>query len=67
MLNKIEHLNIYGCEFAKDAIGKAAIHYLETALNISVSASNDITGVNGDWKLKVGQQLNYKIQFQNIV
>ncbi|MBI1225087.1 MAG: DUF4347 domain-containing protein [Bacteroidetes bacterium] len=49
-----KHLNIYGCEFAKGEKGKEAVSYLEMALGISVAASDDITGKDGDWDLEVG-------------
>ncbi|WP_369048666.1 DUF4347 domain-containing protein, partial [Tenacibaculum sp. UWU-22] len=54
----ITHLNIYGCEFAKGERGKQAVLTLESALGISVSASDDITGVGGDWDLEVGKSVN---------
>ena len=34
--------------------GRAAVEYLETVLGISVAASDDITGIDGDWDLEVG-------------
>ncbi|WP_411812029.1 DUF4347 domain-containing protein [Chryseobacterium scophthalmum] len=52
--NQIKHLNIYGCEFAKGENGKSAVAYLKKNLNISVSASDDITGKGGDWVLEAG-------------
>ena len=51
-------LNIYGCEFAKGRKGKAAIAYLEAELDISIAASDDITGIDGDWELEVGHAVN---------
>ncbi len=54
LLNNHIHLNIYGCEFGKGKEGKAAIAYLENALGISIAASDDITGIDGDWELEVG-------------
>jgi len=54
MLKQIEHLNIYGCEFAKGEKGKAAVQFLETELSITIAASDDITGIDGDWELEVG-------------
>ena len=59
--NKIEdkkELYIYGCNFAKGEIGLQAVAYLEKKLNISVSASNNITGIDGDWTLEVGSGKN---------
>jgi len=52
--DNITHLNIYGCNFAKGETGKTAVSYLGTALNISIAASDDITGKDGDWDLEVG-------------
>jgi len=51
----IKNLNIYGCEFAKGFKGLQAVAYLESALGVSVSASTNITGKNGDWILEVGK------------
>ncbi|MBL4560473.1 MAG: DUF11 domain-containing protein, partial [Labilibaculum sp.] len=47
------NINIYGCEFAKGEKGKQAIIYLEKTLGIAIAASDDITGINGDWDLEV--------------
>ncbi|MFV0591297.1 MAG: DUF4347 domain-containing protein [Draconibacterium sp.] len=47
-------LNIYGCEFAKGEKGLAAVNDLEKTLGLSVAASNNITGIDGDWELEVG-------------
>ena len=55
--NEIEdkkELYIYGCNFAKGDKGRKAVAYLETKLNVSISASNNITGIDGDWTLEVG-------------
>ncbi len=49
------HLNIYGCSFAKGEKGIKAVKYLEDYLGITVAASNNITGINGDWKLEIGE------------
>jgi hypothetical protein len=57
---KIQHLNIYGCEFGKGETGKAAVAYLQKTLGISVSASDDITGRDGDWDLEVGTYVSIK-------
>jgi hypothetical protein len=54
LLTHKQHLNIYGCEFAKGAKGQAAVAYLEKELGITVAASNNITGRSGDWTLEVG-------------
>lgn len=48
------HLNIYGCNFGQGEKGQAAVRYLENALGVSVAASNDVTGIDGDWDLEVG-------------
>ncbi|MBD0830507.1 DUF4347 domain-containing protein, partial [Aestuariibaculum sediminum] len=57
----ITHINIYGCEFAKGQKGKEAVSYLETALGVSVSASNNITGKDGDWNLEVGKVFKIRL------
>ncbi len=54
---EIKHLNIYGCEFAKGEKGLTTVKYLENKLGISVSASTNITGKDGDWKLEVGHTM----------
>ncbi|MCB9261801.1 MAG: DUF4347 domain-containing protein [Flavobacteriales bacterium] len=53
-VKKSTHINIYGCEFGKGKVGREAVTYLEKTLGISVAASDDITGVDGDWDLEVG-------------
>lgn len=53
-----KELLIYGCEFAKGEKGKEAVRYLEKNLNIKVSASTDITGIDGNWTLEYGKSLN---------
>jgi hypothetical protein len=57
LLTHKQHLNIYGCEFAKGAKGQAAVAYLEKELGITVAASNNITGRSGDWTLEVGHPM----------
>lgn len=53
-LQKVSHLNIYGCHFAKGSKGRFALTYLKTVLGVSVGASDDATGWNGDWVLEAG-------------
>lgn len=53
-LSHKSHLNIYGCHFAQGKKGRVAVEYLEAALGISIAASDDITGISGDWELEVG-------------
>jgi hypothetical protein len=47
-------LHIYGCNFAQSEKGKKAIAYLENELGLTVAASTDITGRDGDWHLEIG-------------
>ncbi|MDQ6480569.1 DUF4347 domain-containing protein [Dyadobacter sp. LHD-138] len=54
-ITNYSHLNVYGCEFGKGEKGENAVRYLEDALGLSVSASADITGKDGDWKLEIGE------------
>ena len=54
LLDERKQINIYGCNFAKGEKGRAAVEYLEAALGISIAASDDITGIDGDWDLEVG-------------
>jgi hypothetical protein len=63
-LKNYNYINIYGCEFAKGEKGLNAVAYLENALGLSVAASDDITGRDGDWKLEVGNS-NYSIFIPN--
>lgn len=53
-----KHINIYGCEFGKGTKGLEAITYLERELGCTVAASNDLTGIDGNWNLEVGQPIN---------
>jgi hypothetical protein len=50
------HMNIYGCSFGKGRAGKNAIDYLQKALSVSISASDNITGEGGDWVLEIGDK-----------
>lgn len=50
-----KQLHIYGCNFARGKAGQKAVAYLESKLGIAVSASDDLTGKNGDWQLEVGK------------
>ena len=45
---KIQNLNIYGCEFAKGEEGINAVKYIESKLDVKVSASTNLTGKDGD-------------------
>ena len=69
----IKNLNIYGCEFAKGKIGEEAVSYLESTLSISVAASTNLSGNDGDWILEMGQPVaaitvsNYQGNLQNLV
>ncbi|WP_020559268.1 DUF4347 domain-containing protein [Thiofilum flexile] len=53
-LQGVTHINIYGCNFAKGTQGRAAVAYLEKELGVSIAASDDVTGHDGDWMLEVG-------------
>jgi len=59
-------LNIYGCEFAKGDLGMSAVLYLKKSLGVSIAASDDVTGVDGDWDLEVGHVVstNLNINYQ---
>ncbi|WP_335964282.1 DUF4347 domain-containing protein [Galbibacter sp. PAP.153] len=66
----IKYINIYGCEFAKGPKGREALKYLENKLNVSVAASINLTGKDGDWELEAGENpyvwsfLNYNYNLQ---
>ena len=47
-------LVIYGCEFGKGEKGKTALAYLEDNLKVTISASDNMTGKDGDWKFEIG-------------
>ena len=53
-LSNAQVLNVYGCNFARGKKGRDAINYLENALMISIAASTNITGKDGDWNLETG-------------
>ena len=55
--SNLEQLNILGCNFAKGRKGREAVTFLQDRLNLSIAASNDITGKDGDWDLEVGTNL----------
>jgi|GEM_PF-1949469 len=69
-LNNYTGINIYGCEFGKGTEGQLAIQYLTNQLGLSVAASDDITGIDGDWDLEIGEpncvlslsKYNYNLQ-----
>ncbi|MFK8010073.1 MAG: DUF4347 domain-containing protein [Saprospiraceae bacterium] len=52
MTPNTKEIYIYGCNFARGEIGKEAVAYLEQSLDVNISASNNITGINGDWVLE---------------
>ena len=60
----IQSLNIYGCEFAKGSKGLEAVNYLEKEFGISIAASNNVTGANGDWDLEIGSN-NFAVVVNN--
>lgn len=70
--NGISYLYVYGCEFAKGEKGHAAVKQLEQLLGMPIAASDDITGVNGDWDLEIGapcqsmQNIHYPYSLQVI-
>ncbi|NBC02690.1 MAG: DUF4347 domain-containing protein, partial [Bacteroidetes bacterium] len=51
-IKNLKSLNIYGCSFAKGELGLKAVVYLEKELDISIAASTNITGADGDWVLE---------------
>src|SRR5690606_12084505 len=63
--------NIYGCEFAKGTEGLKAVEWLEQQIGMPIAASNNITGIDGDWVLEVGnesldiQSYSYNLQINN--
>ncbi|MDQ6473116.1 LamG-like jellyroll fold domain-containing protein, partial [Flavobacterium sp. LHD-80] len=50
----ITYINIYACEFGKGKKGTDAVRYIEKQLGVKISASTNITGKDGDWKLEIG-------------
>ncbi|WGH75481.1 DUF4347 domain-containing protein [Tenacibaculum tangerinum] len=67
-------VNIYGCEFAKGEKGAAAVAYLEKELGLSIAASTNITGKDGDWVLETNDSNTnllqiaypYNLQLDNV-
>lgn len=57
-LKSKKELYIYGCDFGKGKIGQDAVNYLQSKLKISVNASTNITGKDGDWNLEIGSGKN---------
>lgn len=55
---KVNHINIYGCEFGKGLDGKEAVAFLEKALGVFIAASDNVTGKKGDWILEVGKPVD---------
>ncbi|TVZ55227.1 CHU domain-containing protein [Lutibacter sp. Hel_I_33_5] len=64
LLKNNKHLNIYGCEFAKGEKGEKAVLLLEQELQITISASTNITGKKGDWILETNKT-NTSVQPKN--
>ncbi|HKK63995.1 MAG TPA: DUF4347 domain-containing protein, partial [Bacteroidales bacterium] len=58
-------LNIYGCSFAQGEVGRQAVNYLEKELSISIAASTNITGKEGDWVLEIGNKEIDDVQYQH--
>lgn len=48
------HLNVYGCSFGAGEVGAQAVRLLSERLGVTVAASDDVTGRDGDWELEVG-------------
>ncbi|MGB1207280.1 MAG: DUF4347 domain-containing protein [Chitinophagales bacterium] len=61
LVEQEKQVYIYACNFAKGKKGKAAIEYLEKNLGICIAASDDVTGVDGDWELEVGNRSNHLV------
>ncbi len=51
---KPKKIYIYGCYFGRGTKGTSAIEHIANILGAEVSASDDITGIDGDWELEVG-------------
>ncbi|SEC95692.1 Calx-beta domain-containing protein [Tenacibaculum sp. MAR_2009_124] len=54
-ITSVSNIYIYGCDFAKGEEGKEAVEYLQRKLKAKVFASENKTGVNGDWFLEQGE------------
>ena len=55
LVSNKQQLNIYGCNFARGPNGQQAVKYLESTLDVQIAASDDITGIDGDWDLEIGK------------
>lgn len=54
-ISQITAIHFYGCNFGQGSIGQLAVNYLETQFDLPISASNNVTGKDGDWNLEVGR------------
>jgi len=56
--SKGNSIRIYSCDFGKGIVGKTALNSLTKNLKVNISASDDITGIDGDWDLEVGNRFS---------
>ncbi len=69
-IKKFEYWYIYGCNFAQSEKGIQAVKFLEKELGITIAASTNITGKDGDWTLEKGNVhtnialINYNFNLQ---
>lgn len=56
-LENFKSLAIYGCAFAQGSVGIKAVCDLEEYFGLSVAASVDITGIDGDWILETNEDI----------
>ncbi len=70
--SNLKSISIYGCNFAKGQKGRNAVSYIEKALGVFLAASTNITGIDGDWDLEIGEEMyplgyvNYTHNLQDI-
>jgi hypothetical protein len=52
-LSENADINIYGCNIAQGVTGQAFIQQLAHLTQADIAASNDLTGLGGDWDLEI--------------
>ena len=58
-------IGIYGCDVAANDAGKALLEQLATLTGAEIFASNDATGIGGDWILEVGASSDAVLSVQD--
>ena len=62
--SEAEEILIFGCSFGQDNESVDFVKELAELTGKAIYASNDITGIDGDWTLEVSSYKNLELQFQ---